>query len=208
MARPPITRARPYTPRSGAFAGRTFHSERQYRNALARRKGFSSWHHQQRSRAPATSLRSIKALRPSEQAARARSLEALSLMRRDGLSLKAAAKRAGTTPNTVLRHAGPALHRERGRVRANPADRMVRTMSMLGPQGAVSVSVRSSRQASLIAGHWAAVQRYVSTGDESELRRYDGVSVAGIDFETDPDVIDELAAIGELDFEDIYELVA
>ena len=208
MARSPITRARPYTPKSGAFAGRTFHSERQYRNALARRKGFSSWHHQQRSRAPATSFRSIKALRPSERAARARSLEAVSLMRRDGLSLNAAAKRAGTTPNTVLRHAGPALQRERGRVRAKPGDRMVRTMTMLGPQGAVSVNVRGSRQASLIAGHWAAVQRYLSTGEDSELLRFEGLSVSGVDFETDPDVLDELAAIGELDFEDIYELVA
>ena len=42
MPRLPITRAHPYTPRSGAFTGRRFYSERQYRNALARRKGFSS----------------------------------------------------------------------------------------------------------------------------------------------------------------------
>ncbi len=43
MARPPITRAHPYTPQRGRFAGVTFTSERQYRNALARAKGFASW---------------------------------------------------------------------------------------------------------------------------------------------------------------------
>ncbi len=42
MARPPITRRNPYSPKSGAAAGLTFYSERQYRNHLARTKGYSS----------------------------------------------------------------------------------------------------------------------------------------------------------------------
>ena len=32
-----------FTPKKGIFAGQTFSSERQYRNALAQRKGYSSW---------------------------------------------------------------------------------------------------------------------------------------------------------------------
>lgn len=50
MSRRPITAANPYTPRSGPLAGHTFTSERQYRNALARLNGFSSWDAQRRAR--------------------------------------------------------------------------------------------------------------------------------------------------------------
>jgi hypothetical protein len=56
MARPPITRTNPYTPRSGRLAGQTFTSERQYRNALARLKGFSSWDAERRARRPHPAL--------------------------------------------------------------------------------------------------------------------------------------------------------
>lgn len=43
MATGRITRSNPYTPTSGQFAGQTFYSERSYRDALARAKGFSSY---------------------------------------------------------------------------------------------------------------------------------------------------------------------
>jgi hypothetical protein len=206
VPRKPITRSNPYTPKSGAFAGRTFHSERQYRNALAQRKGFRSWSQQQRSRPAATSARAVRSLSRSERRARERALRAVGRMRREGLSLSDAASREGTTRNTVMRHAGPAVERRGGRLRAKPADRLARTMHILGPQGITTVTVQGSRQASVIAEHWNAIRRYVNTGNESDLRRFYGVTVAGVELETDPDVIDRLAAIGALDFEDIYEL--
>ena len=209
MPRPSITRSRPWTPKRGAFAGRTFHSEREYRNALAGQKGYTSWYSQQRSRPSASGSRAVRSLRPSERQARGRALDALSIMRRDGVSLRTAARRADTTPNNVLRHAGPALERRGGRYVASPADRFARLMQVLGRDvGIVSVSVRGSRQASLIARHWNAVNRYLNSGNDSDLRRFTGRSVAGVEFETDLDVIDELAGAGELEFEEIYEIAA
>ena len=77
MARPPITKLRPYTPRSGAFAGRTFHTEREYRNALAKLKGFTSWHEQQRA-AKKVTPKSFGTLKPSQRQARARAIDAFS----------------------------------------------------------------------------------------------------------------------------------
>ena len=131
------------------------------------------------------------------------------MMRRDGVSLSTAAKRAGTTPNTVLRHAGPALEHRGGRFVATRGDRLARLMLVLGRDvGVVTVSVRGSHEASLIGGHWNAVHAYLATGSSSALRAYAGKSVAGVEFETDLDVIDELAHAGELEFEDIYEVAA
>src|SRR5687768_7257612 len=106
MARRPITRANPYTPKSGKVAGHTFTSERQYRNALARAKGFRSWSEQQRQ---PRSTRARAEFRPAEHEARRRVLDALSRMRRDGLSLSAAARAAGTTANAMKRYSGPVL---------------------------------------------------------------------------------------------------
>ena len=122
MPRPPITKARPYTPRSGAFAGRTFHTEREYRNALATLKGFPSWHEQQRA-AKKVTPKSFGTLKPSQRQARARALDALSKVRH-GETLTRAAKEAGTTPNTVAKYAGVNLHRERGRTVASRSDRL------------------------------------------------------------------------------------
>lgn len=96
MARPPITKARPYTPQSGAFKGRTFHTEREYRNELAKLKGFTSWHEQQRVTKMVTP-KSFGELRTSQKQARARALDALSKVRH-GETLTRAAKQAGTTP--------------------------------------------------------------------------------------------------------------
>lgn len=206
MARGPITRSNPYTPKAGAFAGETFHFERQYRNALARRKGYRSWHDQQRSRPAAGGARAVGSLSQSEHQARERALRAVSRMRREGLSVAQAARLEGTTRNTIMRHAGPAIERGGRRVKAKPADRLARTMNVFGPQGLTTVTVRGSRQATVIAEHWNAIRHYVNTGDESKLRRFYSRTVAGIELESDPDVVDQLAAIGALDFEDIYEL--
>jgi tRNA 2-selenouridine synthase SelU len=129
-------------------------------------------------------------------------------MRRDGLSLSAAAKRAGTTPNTIRRHAGSELSRERGRYVASRGDRLYRAMRVLTNTGVVDVGVAGSRQASLISSYWNAVDRYLRTGDSSQLGGFAGRSVAGVEFEADLDVIDELAGRGELEFEDIYEIAA
>ena len=204
MARPPITKARPYTPHSGTLAGQTFHSERQYRNALARQKGFRSWYEQQR--APKkTTAKSTQRLRRSEEAARARALDALAFMRTRDLSLAAAAREAGTTPNTILKWTGSKLTEKRGGRRVvTKADRLLRTMRVVSTEGVVDVDVRGSRQARRLAQHMNAVKQFLATGDAEALERFEGVRVAGVQLETDPERIEELGRLHELSFEDIY----
>lgn len=207
MARPQITRARPYTPKSGVAAGITFTSERQYRNHLARAKGYSSWSQQQKQSRKVRSVEDLSKLRPAEREARGRALEALSKMRADGLSLQAAAKASGTTVNAIKRHAGSALERtESGRIRAKNSDRLVRTLPFPTETGMIGLDVKDSRSASRIGSYWNAVKTYLETGDTSGLRRFRGQSVRvnkrAYAFITDTATLDRLADASELDFDD------
>jgi hypothetical protein len=207
MPRPPIRRQRPYTPRSGALADQTFYSERQYRNALARRAGHRSWHAQQRARKDVRSAEQWRALRLSERAARDRALETVVLMRRERMTLTSAAMRAGTTRNTVLKYARTALaRRPDGRYVAKRADRLFRRMRVLSPDGVTSVGIRGSRAAALAGEHASAIHHFLATGDDSRLRPVAGKRVAGVVLETDPTAIEAWARRGVLDFEDIYDL--
>ena len=96
MSRPPITRSRPYTPASGRFAGETFTTERQYRNALARAKGFRSWDAQRAARGRhVRSVTDLARLRPSERVAHQQVGTALTFMHNEPtLSMTEAAHRA------------------------------------------------------------------------------------------------------------------
>jgi hypothetical protein len=204
MARPPITKAHPWTPSTGQFAGRTFTTEREYRDALAKVKGHRNWYEQQR--APKKATRKVfGCLRASEKQSRARALDALAYMRTREMSLTAAAREAHTTPNTVMKWTGSELAEKRGGRRVvTKADRLLRTMRVVSSDGVVEVEVRGSRQATRIAQHMNAVKVFLDTGDDEALRRLRGVKVAGHVLETDPDKIEELARVHELSFEDIY----
>lgn len=210
MPRPPITRARPYTPKSGAFAGQTFTTERQYRNALARRKGFRSWYAQQRARREVRTATGLAQLRPAAQEAYERALDALALMRRDRISLSQAATRAGTTRNTVRRYAGSAIRKDaRGRYAARPSDRLIRRMRFLTPRGQITLDVTNSRTASRIARYFAAVDRYLKTGKTDALREFRGKAIrvgkVAYPFITDPRTLSRLGRAGEVSFEDLYD---
>jgi hypothetical protein len=93
-------------------------------------------------------------------------------------------------------------------VRVTGADRMFRSMYVYSGGRAVSIDVRGSKVASLIGRYHSAVQHYLNTGDEQRLRRLTGVSVGGVELETDLDVINDLARRGSFDFESIYRTVA
>jgi hypothetical protein len=204
MPRVPITRANPYTPKRGGLAGQTFSSERQYRNALARLKGYPSWHLQQRTARAIRSATDLATLDPSERLARRQAFEALTEMR-GGASLARAARHAGTTPNAVLRHVGAALEQgPSGRWHARAGDRLYRRMQVLSEDGLRTIEVRGSRAASRLSAHANAVREYIYTGDASRLEGFDGMRVGGVELETDLNRIDEWARRGELSFEDIY----
>jgi len=207
-----ITRAHPYTPKSGKLAGVTFTSERQYRNALAREKGFGSWYQQQRAPKPVRTPEAAARLTPAEREARSDALNALSLMRH-GKSLSHAAKDAHTTPNAVQRYAGTALTKDaRGHYVAKSRDKLYRPMHFLTANGRITLDVRDSRTASTIARYMNAVRAYISTGNDLQLPAFRGksITVGGTKyaFITDLDVLDELGERGELAWEDLYDLAA
>jgi hypothetical protein len=196
-----------FTPKKGIFAGQVFASERQYRNALAQRRGYATWSAWRRAPKPVRGVRQLKALSPLERETRRAALDALNRMREEGLSLSKAARRAGTTPGAVVRHAGSALDLTGSRYQARVSDRLLRVMTVLGEDGVEhEVVVRGSRVASLVGAHWSAVGHYLKTGDDSRLRRLKGKRVAGVELETDPTAIDLWERRGELEIEDIYEL--
>ncbi len=144
--------------------------------------------------------------------ARTRALHAVAQVRR-GMSLSKAAKREGTTIQTVLRYAGTTVDRTpTGRYSARSFDRMKRPMRVPTESGIVVLDVRDSRKASELARYWNAVHNYLRTGIDAGIRRLQGkgVTVDGEFFEyvTDLSVLEILARAGEIQFEDIYEPTA
>ena len=214
MPRPPISRARPWTPSSGSFVGQTFHSERQYRNALARAKGFRSWDEQQRAPSHAVgSHRDLRRLRPSEQVAYEKTGSVLTRMRREGLSLTAAARLEHTSPTAVQRHGGDALVKSsRGVFLVTTSDHHFRRLWFVTPDGLTIVETRDSRAATLVAEYDVAVQRFLATGDATSLDQFKGrvLRVGGkrYPFVTDLDLLEHLGRRGEISFESIYATAA
>jgi hypothetical protein len=214
MTRPTITRARPYTPSRGRLVGRTFTSERQYRNALAQRKGYPSFSAQQR--APRTIKRAagLLGLTPREADDRTRAINALADMRRHGLSLREAARRNGIPAYKVQRYAGDALERTAGRWTATPRDRLARSVRMIAvvPTEPIALTVTDSATASKIGRHTEAVKHYLRTGDASRLRPFRGqyvqVGKLRYAFLTDPTEIERRKRLGALSFESLYVLAA
>lgn len=152
---------------------------------------------------PIRSAASFARLTSRERAAYSRTLEALGEMRR-GRSLTAASRNAGTTPGTVRKYAGATIKRPGARY-ALGRDRLYRPVTVLTNTGKETLSL-GRRDSTTVSRHWNAVGRYLKQGDSSELERFRGVSMGGYELESDLDVIDELAARGELEFESIYEL--
>ena len=193
-------------------AGRTFTSERQYRNALARKKGFASWSAQQRARRSVESRAAEARLHPIAREARRRALDALARMRRDRVSLSRAAQLAETTPNAVLRYARRALRKVHGHYAPTASDRLYRPMRFLTPRGQITLEVTNSHTASRIARYFEAVDHYLKTGDTKALRpfrrKHIRVGKVAYPFLTDPHVLDRLARAGEVTFEDLYAQVA
>jgi hypothetical protein len=192
------------------FVGRQFQTEREYRNALARAKGYPSWAVQQQ--APGREVRGrrdLRRLRPSEQAAHERAGSVLTLMRRDGLSLEQASGEVHTTPAAVKRHAGDALFRTKaGRYVVAASDTHYRRLILVTADGLTVVETRDSRQASEIAAYDSAIRYFLATGDTTRLRPFEGrtLRVGGKRYRivTDPDSLEELGRRGEVSFESIY----
>src|SRR5271168_2354387 len=113
--------------------------------------------------------RNAKSRNTQETEDRERALAALARMRREKVSLRAAARAEETEPKTVRRYVASALRQDKsGRYRATLYDRIPRTLHFLTEV----LTIRDSRTASKIAQHSNAVRKYVRTGDSSGLEQF------------------------------------
>jgi hypothetical protein len=132
------------------------------------------------------------------------------LKHRNYVSLQRASKEVGLDPDVVLQLGRAALRKGRnGRYVARRTDRLLRIVSDLTPKGRREVATRDSRQASLLGKFWAAVQRYLQTGDDSALREFQGKKFTDASgkrhtFLTNLDQLDALGSAGVLSFESLY----
>jgi hypothetical protein len=135
----------------------------------------------------------------------------VSLMRSDNLSASAAARVVGISPSTLKRWGGSALQKlKNGRYAAHAHDDLLRVVIVVSEsKGPVEIATRGSREASKAGKHSAAVHRYLETGDDSALRRFQRqfiIDAQGnrISLLTDEDELDRLGSAGELSFESLY----
>jgi len=129
---------------------------------------------------------------------------------REGIPLHKAAKEFGLDRNIVTRLGRSALRKQKnGRYVAKKTDQLLRVVNALTTGGRKEIATRDSRQASLVGGHWAAVQKYLQTGDDSALLIFKGKKVTDARGKrhlllTDLKELDRLASAGVLSFESMY----
>jgi hypothetical protein len=85
----------------------------------------------------------------------------------------------------------------------------VRVLIIPTRRGLREISIRDSRQASLVSRYSNAIKRYLESGDTSALREFEGKEIETIQGRrvpllTDRAELDRLAAAGELSYETIY----
>ena len=138
---------------------------------------------------------------------------ALALMRRGGISLARAAKESGVHRNTIVRLVGASLRKlPNGRFAARTSDRLVRVVRMPTVDGVRDVSLRNSKDATLVGEYWNAVHAYLAKGDTVGLERFVGLHVTTPEGErivllTDHASLDRLGSAGVLSFESMYAKV-
>ena len=135
-------------------------------------------------------------------------------MRTDNVSLQQASREYKLDPRTVVRLGGSALRkRANGRYAPKPSDRLLRVLVILTPEGPREIALRDSRQASEVAKHWDAVQRYLQKGDDSVLPRFRHIRISDakgvrVRLLTDVEEIDRFGNAGVLSFESLYARTA
>jgi hypothetical protein len=128
---------------------------------------------------------------------------------RDRVSLTKASKEFGIEPSVVVRLGRSALRKRKGRYVATKTDSLLRVLTILSVNGRKQIATRDFRQASFAGGHWAAVQRYLQTGDDSALQRFKNKKVTDAKGKrhsllTDLKELDRQGSAGVLRFESMY----
>lgn len=138
----------------------------------------------------------------------------LSKMRSEGLTLTQAAKDVGVSRRTVTRLGGSALKKsENGRYSVKRSDQLLRVMKIPTLSGPVEIGVRGSKQASILGSYWAALDRYVTTGDSSRLEKFRGMLVKDasgnvVELFADLKELKRLGHAGVLSFDSLYARAA
>jgi hypothetical protein len=133
-----------------------------------------------------------------------------SLMRSKNLSLEKASKEIGIDPSTAKRYVGSSLRKgASGRWAAKRADNLLRVLMVPATDGKREVAVRGSRHASLLGKYWAAVNRFLETGDRSQLEEFHGRHIKAANGEqilliTDRNELKRLGSAGVISFHDMY----
>lgn len=134
---------------------------------------------------------------------------AIARMRKEGISLRRAARESKVAPRTVIKRAPSALRKGKsGRYSAKTSDRLVRPLMIPTPEGSTEIEVRGLKAASLLGRYWAAVHKYYETGDTS-VKKFSGESITATDgvkhpLLTDLDVLNRLGYAGVFSFESLY----
>lgn len=137
-------------------------------------------------------------------------------MRADRVSLPEASREFGLDPRLVARLSKSALRKRRnGQYAAKRTDKLLRILAIPAPDekgGKREIAVRDSHQATILGRYWAAVQKYLRTGDSSALDKFRGKRVTGasgkrVPLLTDLTELDRLGSAGVWSFESIYAQV-
>jgi hypothetical protein len=129
---------------------------------------------------------------------------------REGMTLPMAAREFGLAPKTVITFGRSALRKEKnGRYVAKKIDQLLRVVNVLTAEGRKEIATRDSRQASLVGGHWAAVQKFLQTGDDSALSKFAKKRIVDARRKryrllTNLKELERLASAGVLRFESMY----
>jgi len=141
---------------------------------------------------------------------------AISKMRADHLSLRGASREFGLDPRVVARLGKSALRkRKNGTYAAKRTDKLLRILAIPATDekgGKSEIAVRDSRQATILGRYWAAVQKYLQTGDFSALNKFRGKRITDasgkrVPLLTDLTELDRLGSAGIWSFESIYAQV-
>jgi hypothetical protein len=133
-----------------------------------------------------------------------KALAAISLSRRERLSLPIAAKIEGTRVRTIKRYAPAAIEKRKGEYRVKRFDPIPRSLNIVDPKGMHPLVVRSSRSASKVGRYMNAVRSFIQKGDSSGLSAFRGKKVAGHKFITSTRRLKQLADAGLLELQRLY----
>ena len=138
----------------------------------------------------------------------------ISKLRTQRSSLAQTSREVGISPRTVVRYASSALRKDpNGRYQAKKRDQLLRVVMVPTIEGPREIGVRDSRQATVLGAYWNAVHRYLSTGDTSQIVKFEGKRITDadgkrIDLLTTLRELDRLGSAGVMSFESLYARMA